>query len=206
MRRDAALFEPVPSRTGKRSRPHTKVERLPIPPRLVEQSRKRDWKGITVGIRGKRTTKLVLNRHALRCGVNKHDVVRLVVIRDPTKGVEPDDFFVTTGTEIVERYFDYWAIEACFRDIKQNLGSQDPQSFKRQGTKHGRRPLVVAARRHLVLVSHCPPNRQNLDRSALAPDQDGPEPPRRPPPPDVETANYRHVPQPSKNQKAPKRP
>lgn len=133
MRRDAAPFEPAPSRTGKRGWPHTKGERLPIPPKLAEQARKRDWKRITVDVPGKRTTKLVLNRHALWYGVNKHDVVRLVVIRDPTKGVEPDDFFVTTGTEIVERYFDYWAIEVCFRDIKQNLGSQDPQSFKRQG-------------------------------------------------------------------------
>lgn len=71
--------------------------------------------------------------------VNKHQLVRLVIVRDP-HGVEPDDFFITTettatGAEVAERYAARWAIEVCFRDVKQNLGGQDPQSWKRQGPK-----------------------------------------------------------------------
>ena len=69
--------------------------------------------------------------------VNKHALLRLVIVRDPEE-VEPDDFFVTTdttatGAEVAGRYAARWAIEICFRDVKQHLGGQDPQSFKRQG-------------------------------------------------------------------------
>ena len=31
------------------------------------------------------------------------------------------------------RYAGRWPIEVCFRDVKQHLGGEDPQSWKRQG-------------------------------------------------------------------------
>ena len=51
---------------------------------------------------------------------------------------EPDDFFITTdrtatGAQVASRYAGRWSIEVCFRDVKQDLGAQDPQTWKRQG-------------------------------------------------------------------------
>jgi hypothetical protein len=63
--------------------------------------------------------------------------VRLVIVRDPN-GIEPDDFFFSTdpaaiGAEIASRYAGRWSIEVTFRDTKQDLGGENPQSWKRQG-------------------------------------------------------------------------
>ena len=70
-------------------------------------------------------------------GVNPKDLVRLVIVRDPN-GVEPDDFFITTdleasGADTASRYAGRWSIEVCFRDVKQDLGGENPQSWKRKG-------------------------------------------------------------------------
>jgi hypothetical protein len=66
---------------------------------------------------------------------NKTDLVRLIIVRDPHG---PDDYFFTTdrtatGAGVASHYGDRWASEVCFRDVKQHLGGQDPQSWKRQG-------------------------------------------------------------------------
>jgi hypothetical protein len=60
-----------------------------------------------------------------------------VIVRDPA-GVEPDDFFFSTdldatGADIATRYAGRWSVEVCFRDTKQNLRGENPQSWKRQG-------------------------------------------------------------------------
>lgn len=59
-------------------------------------------------MRGTITERLVLVRDLLWYKVNKSDLVRLVVVRDPA-GIEPDDFFVATdltatGAEVATRY------------------------------------------------------------------------------------------------------
>ena len=69
--------------------------------------------------------------------VKKTGLVRLVIVRNPD-GIERDDFFVTsdltnTGAQIATRYAGRWPIEVAFRDVKQHLGGQNPQSWKRQG-------------------------------------------------------------------------
>jgi len=92
---------------------------------------------VTVDLRGTAVQRLVYTRDVLWYTVNKTDLVRLVVVRDPA-GVQPDDFFVTTdltasGAQTATRYAGRWPIEVCFRDVKQHLGGQDPQSWKRQG-------------------------------------------------------------------------
>jgi len=137
MRRDAALYEQAPPRTGKPGRPATKGERLPTPAGLAEAARKRQWRKVTVDMRGTPLERLVYVRDVLWYAVNKNDLVRLVIVRDP-HGVEPDDFFITTdtsatGAQTASRYAGRWSIEVCFRDVKQGLGGQDPQSWKRQG-------------------------------------------------------------------------
>ena len=64
-------------------------------------------------------------------------MLRLVIVRDPT-GVQPDDFFITTDTtdsdaDIASRYAGRWSIEVTFRDTKQHLGGQQPQSWRGAG-------------------------------------------------------------------------
>jgi DDE superfamily endonuclease len=137
MRRDAALYQPAPPRTGRRGRPRTKGDRLPTPPQLADQARRRAWRRIIINMRGRPVERLVLTHDVLWHVVNKSDLVRLVIVRDPT-GIDPDEYFVTTdltatGADTASRYAGRWSIEITFRDTKQHLGGQDPQSWKRQG-------------------------------------------------------------------------
>lgn len=137
MRRDAALYEPAPPRTGRRGRPRTKGDRLPTPPQLAGQTRPQDWQRISIDVRGRAVERLVHVRDVLWYRVNKTNLVRLVIVRDPN-GIEPDDFFFTTdltatGAEVASRYSGRWSIEVTFRDVKQDLGAENPQSWKRQG-------------------------------------------------------------------------
>jgi hypothetical protein len=137
MRRDAAVYEPCPPRTGRRGRPRTKGVRLPTPPQLAERARRRDWQRVSIDLRGQRVERLIYVRDVLWYRVNKRDLVRLVIVRDPD-GNQPDDFFFTTdlaapGAQVPARYTGRWSIEVTFRDTKQDLGGQDPQCWKRQG-------------------------------------------------------------------------
>ncbi len=137
IRRDAAVYEPAPPRTGRRGRPRSKGDRLPTPPEIAAHPRRRDWTRTTIDVRGRHVERLVLVRDVLWYGVNKHDLIRLVIVRDPD-GRQPDDFFLTTdlaatGGQVASRYAGRWSIEITFRDTKQDLGGEDPQSWKRQG-------------------------------------------------------------------------
>ncbi|MGH2696312.1 MAG: IS701 family transposase, partial [Actinomycetota bacterium] len=122
MRRDAALYEPAPPKTGKRGRPRTRGARLPTPQKLAARVRRRDWERVTIDVRGECVDRLVYVRDVLWYKVNKRDLVRLVIVRDPD-GNEPDDFFFTTdlsatGAEVASRYAGRWSIEVTFRDTK----------------------------------------------------------------------------------------
>jgi len=137
MRRDAALFEAAPPPTGRRGRPRTKGKRLPTPPDLAAQARRRDWQRVSIDVRGRTVERLVYVRDVLWYSVNRADLVRLVVVRDPN-GAEPEDFFFTTdlaggAAEVASRYAGRWSIEVTFRDVKQILGGEGPQSWKRKG-------------------------------------------------------------------------
>ena len=92
---------------------------------------------MTVDVRGSTQTRQVYSRDVLWYGVCRTALVRLVIVRDPN-GIEPDDFFFSTdltatGAAIASRYAGRWSIEVTFRDTKQDLGGQDPQSWRRQG-------------------------------------------------------------------------
>lgn len=82
-------------------------------------------------------TKQLWSREVLWYRVCPDVMVRLVVVRDPT-GVEPDDFFFTTDVtmtpgEIASIYASRWPIEVIFRDVKQTVGGQQPQTWKGEG-------------------------------------------------------------------------
>lgn len=137
MRRDAALFEAAPPRTRKRGRPRTKGDRLPTPPELADQASKRQWRKVTVDVRGRNIDRLVYTRDVLWYGVRRTELVRLVIVRDP-HGIEPDDYFFTTdltatGAQTATRYAGRWSIEVTFRDVKQDVGGENPQCWKRKG-------------------------------------------------------------------------
>ena len=137
MRRDAALYQAAPPPTGKRGRPRTRGERLPTPTQLSATLPSRAFTTVQADVRGTTVTRLVHTRDVLWYRVNKTNLVRLVIVRDPD-GHQPDDYFLTTdltatGVEIISRYASRWAIEVAFRDVKQDLGGHQPQSWKRKG-------------------------------------------------------------------------
>ena len=140
MRRDAALYEPPPARTGRRGRPRTKGARIGTPVELAATVGARAWKKVTVDCRGKKLAVLVWSRQVLWYGVDKTHLVLLVVVRDPS-GTMHDDFFFTTDLEadagwVASHYMGRWSIEVCFRDEKQILHSEDPQSWKYKGPEN----------------------------------------------------------------------
>ncbi|MGH9267980.1 MAG: IS701 family transposase [Acidimicrobiales bacterium] len=137
MRRDAALFGPKPPPTGRRGRPRQRGERLPTPPEMAAALRRRDLRRVHLEWRGGTATRLVWSRQVLWYGVRPHAMVRLVIVRDPA-GVEPDDFFFTTDVsmdpaDVVSVYGGRWAIECTYRDTKQIIGGQEPQTWKGDG-------------------------------------------------------------------------
>jgi hypothetical protein len=136
MRRDAALYAPVPKKRKRgRGRPRKKGRRLPTPEQMAKTTKQ--WHRVSVTIRGKVTTRLVSTRDVLWYAVCPDQLVRLVICRDPD-GVEPDDFFFTTdlqatAAQVIEQYAGRWSIEDTFRNVKQLLAGHTPQSWKHKG-------------------------------------------------------------------------
>jgi hypothetical protein len=63
--------------------------------------------------------------------------VLLVISRDPA-GKEPDDFFFTTDLSlkpaaVIEGFAGRWSIEDTFKNTKQVVGGQEPQTYKGPG-------------------------------------------------------------------------
>ena len=93
-------------------------------------------KTVEYDCRGKTVCALVWSTRVLWYWVDKKRLVTLVIVRDPD-GLS-HDFFVTdddeaADAEVVARYSGRWSIEVTFREVKQCLGGEDPQSWKHQG-------------------------------------------------------------------------
>jgi len=137
MRRDAALYEPPPARRRKqRGRPRKKGRRLPTPQEMARRTRK-GWRRAVVDERGKPVERLLLCRPVLWYSVCPERMVLLVIVRDP-RGKQHDDFFFTTdlqasGKAVTSHYAGRWSIEDTFRNVKQALGGEDPQTWKGDG-------------------------------------------------------------------------
>ena len=136
IRRDAAIFDfpPMKPRRGK-GRPAKKGKRLPTPEELAQQCR--NWNRVKVNRRGREVVRLVVEHQVLWYQVCKTRPVKIVIVRDPD-GVEPDDFFFTTDVTlapevVIAQYYGRWSIEDTFRNTKQFLGGQDPQTWKLHG-------------------------------------------------------------------------
>lgn len=88
-------------------------------------------------MRGRFVDRLVYAQPVLWYAVCGPQPVLLVICRDP-KGHEPDDLFFTTdlnepASKVVGRYAGRWPIEDAFRNVKQFLGVEQPQRWKRLG-------------------------------------------------------------------------
>ena len=135
IQRNAEIYDlPVKPKKKGRGRPRKKGKRLPSPEKMAK--RIRDWQKVKVRERGKIRTRLVYARKVLWYRVS-HKPILLVISRDP-QGKEKDDFFFTTDVtmepvEVIECYADRWAIEDTFKNTKQFLGGQEPQTFKDKG-------------------------------------------------------------------------
>jgi hypothetical protein len=136
LRRDAALFAPAPRRKkGHPGRPRKKGKRLPTPERIAR--RRKGWRRVKVDLRGRQEERLVLSLEILWYAVKKDVPIKLVIVRDPS-GRERDDFFFTTDLDaapedVASQYAGRWSIEDTFRNVKQYLGGEDPQTWKGHG-------------------------------------------------------------------------
>ncbi len=134
MRKDAIIFELPPTEKPRRGRKRVRGELLAKPFKLVESTK--DFKTVVTVERGKKRKRLVWTRRVIWYHVSKKPVL-LVISRDPACK-EKDDFFVTTDLElkaqqVVSGYAGRWSIEDTFRNTKQLLGAQQPQTFRREG-------------------------------------------------------------------------
>jgi len=136
MRRDAVLYAPLSRPRGKkkRGRPRTKGRRLPTPEQMAR--RVRSWRPVVTVERGQTRKRLIYARQVVWYHVSKTPVL-LVISRDPA-GKERDDFFFTTDLslapeQLVGGFAGRWSIEDTFKNTKQFLGAEEPQTWKGPG-------------------------------------------------------------------------
>jgi len=135
MRRDAAIYElPTKKRKHRRGPHRKKGKRLGTPTQIA--SRTQSWQRVKTCERGKTKYRLVYAKVVLWYKVS-HTPVLLVISRDPV-GKEQDDFFFTTdlqltAAEVIGGFAGRWSIEDTFKNTKQSLGSEEPQTWKGQG-------------------------------------------------------------------------
>ncbi len=113
--------------------------RLPMPRQIAGEATSVQWRRANIRWRGRTVDGLLFRRVVLWYQVTGALPILLVIVRDP-RGHEHDDFFFTTDTQanpadVVSDDGDRWAIELTFRDVKQLLTPQHPQSGCRSGPR-----------------------------------------------------------------------
>ena len=137
MRRDANIYDLLVKKKKKqRGRPRKRGKKLPAPEQMAK--RVRSWKLIETLERGKIKKRLVYSRKVIWYNVSERPVL-LVISRDP-KGKEKDDFFFTTDlnlspSSVIGGFAGRWSIEDTFKNTKQFLGGQQPQTWKGKGPR-----------------------------------------------------------------------
>jgi hypothetical protein len=135
IKRNANLYDLPPKRRKKRrGRPRIKGKKLAKLERMAAHIQ--NFQTVTFCQRGKTVTRLVYTRVVLWYTVSRKPIL-LVISRDPN-GKEKDDFLFTTDVsmnpvEVLTCYADRWAIEDTFKNTKQLLGGQQPQTYKGKG-------------------------------------------------------------------------
>jgi hypothetical protein len=135
MRRDANIYDLLGQKRKKqRGRPRKKGKKLPAPEQMAK--RIHNFKLVKTCERGKSRKRLIYTRKVVWYRVSQKPVL-LVISRDPT-GKEKDDFFFTTdlsltAAEVISGFADRWSIEDTFKNTKQFIGGQEPQTWKGKG-------------------------------------------------------------------------
>jgi len=136
MRRDAVLYEPLSATSGKKKpgRPRTKGRRLPSPEQMARHVR--SWRLVETIERGQTKKRLIFSRQVVWYHVSRSPVL-LVISRD-LEGKERDDLFFTTDLslkpeQVIGGFAGRWSIEDTFKNTKQFLGAEEPQTWKGQG-------------------------------------------------------------------------
>ena len=135
IKRNANLYDLPPKRKKKgRGRPRTKGRKLAKLEKMAAHIQ--NWETVAFRQRSKTIKRLIYTRVVLWYKVSRKPIL-LVISRDPD-GKEKDDFFFTTNLTmtaagVLECYNDRWAIEDTFKNTKQILGGQQPQTFKGNG-------------------------------------------------------------------------
>jgi len=136
IRRDAALYEAAPPRTGRRGRPATKGKRLATPAAMAEELADAAFAKVTVDFRGRDKDLLVWSRPVLWYSVDAKNMVLLVIVCDPEARMH-DDFFFSTDldaapADVASSYAGRW-----YDRVRQPRGEAVPS---------GRGPPVLEAR------------------------------------------------------------
>jgi hypothetical protein len=124
LRKDAALYDVAPPRTGRPGAPRKKGKRLP---KLAALARTATFTPATVLRYGKTDTVHVATLRCLWYSVFGPQHVTVVLLREDAAGTGYDLALVTTdlkatAAQVVERYAARWCIEVAIEDAKQLVG------------------------------------------------------------------------------------
>ena len=130
MNMKAALYAP-PEKIAKRGRRRKKGNRLPNPVQMA-QNKNAKWIKTTAALYGKQVKLWYQTIDALWYPSAGQQLLRIVVVHDPSGRRRDDCFFsldlTLSATQILETFSRRWPLEVCFRDVKQFLGFEDPQN------------------------------------------------------------------------------
>ena len=139
LRLDAALYAPPPPRRpGQKGRPRRRGDRLPTLQHLIAQRRR--WTALPLVLYGRAVTPRLFTLDALWYGALRSQLVRIVVVRDPSGRRREEAFFCTDlgrdAAFVLQTYAHRWTLEVTFHDSKQHLGfgqaqNQAPQAVAR---------------------------------------------------------------------------
>src|SRR5712692_8349179 len=130
MNMKAALYAPA-EKIAKRGRRRKKGNRLPSPLQMA-QNKKAKWIKTTLTLYGKQVKVWYQTIDALWYPSAGQQLLRIVVVHDPSGRRRDDCFFsldlTLSATQILEIFSRRWLLEVCFLDVKQFLGFEDPQN------------------------------------------------------------------------------
>ena len=133
------------------------------------QNKKANWIKTTVSLYGKSVKLWCQTIDALWYPSAGPQLLRIVVVRDPSGRRRDDCFFsldlTLTATQILELFSRRRPLEVCFRDVKQFLGFEDPQNRVAQATTRTA-PLIFFIY-DLVLLWHAQTGHRLAAKSAL---------------------------------------
>jgi DDE superfamily endonuclease len=167
MNMKAALYQPA-EKAPSRGRPRKKGARLPSPLQMA-QDKQAKWIKATVTLYGKQVKLWYQTLDALWYPSAGQQLLRIVVVRDPSGRRRDDCFFsldrTLNATQILEIFSRRWPLEVCFRDVKQFLGFEDPQNRVAKATTRTA-PLIFFIY-DLVLLWYAHSGHQLANRSQL---------------------------------------